>query len=269
MIISTSTYFPSPPEGKSQITTCTLFIYFYKAYEASREYSVIQEPSWRETTPYCLLFMLLTFAPTYTSTHIKPPKCHHLWERPWLSARSMQEFSTGNRNYTRLPNAIPTWSVRRFPCPCISRQHFCIKYPHRTVRCMGEKESDSHHTGLAPEQLLFILKEYLPLHHSFRHSANTCFSIHNLKHYFWHHNCSHPFINVLYFFKPSLWSLREEFQPLSRYHKNPYIHWNSGIDKSQTGPESGQSIHFGKYLRTGFWNFHFHKYWYSKPSACP
>lgn len=27
----------------------------------------------------------------------------------------------------------------------------CVKYPHQTVRCMGEKESDSHHTGLALE----------------------------------------------------------------------------------------------------------------------
>lgn len=26
-----------------------------------------------------------------------------------------------------------------------------VKYPHQTVRCMGEKESDSHHTGLALE----------------------------------------------------------------------------------------------------------------------
>lgn len=29
----------------------------------------------------------------------------------------------------------------------------CIKYPHQIVRGMGQKESDSHHTGLAPEEL--------------------------------------------------------------------------------------------------------------------
>ena len=72
----------------------------------------------------------------------------------------------------------------------------CVQFPHRTVRGLGEKESDSHLTSLAPEQLSFILKQCLPLYHSFRHSANTHFSSHDLKHYFQKHNCSHPLINV-------------------------------------------------------------------------
>lgn len=151
MLIRSSTYFPPPTEEKGQTATSTLFICFYKAYAAFRE-QCNPRTELKRNNSVSLAIYIIHFC----------SKVHHCTDKitkmsPYAGKKSACrwgahriQWDMGNRN-KQVAKCCSYTKCREVSMSLCKSTVPCVKYPHQTVRSLAEKESESHHTGLALE----------------------------------------------------------------------------------------------------------------------